>query len=98
MMMWREKLQSFSPKCSPALSCDNRPFSQGANDTSLTGHRHWPDEVKAQIFPESLRPGVAVNEVAESYGFRLSTLRTMARQADWFYPAPEGDGIRSSDH
>ncbi|SCW61314.1 Transposase [Rhizobium mongolense subsp. loessense] len=28
-------------------------------------HRHWPDEVKAQIVSGSLRPGVLVNEVAE---------------------------------
>ncbi len=27
-------------------------------------HRHWPDEVKAQIVSESLRPGAMVNEVA----------------------------------
>ena len=28
-------------------------------------HRHWPDEVKAQIVSESLRPGAIVNAVAE---------------------------------
>lgn len=27
-------------------------------------HRQWPDEVKAQIVSESLRPGAMVNEVA----------------------------------
>jgi transposase len=46
-------------------------------------HRHWPDEVKAKIVSESLRPGITVNEVAQRYGLRansLSTLRTMARQ------------------
>ncbi|WP_416066533.1 transposase [Rhizobium sp. ZK1] len=32
-------------------------------------HRHWPDEVKAQIVLESLRPGALVNEVAERHGF-----------------------------
>ncbi|WP_156667872.1 transposase [Rhizobium sp. WYCCWR10014] len=45
-------------------------------------HRHWPDEVKAQIVSESLRPGAKVNEVAERFGLwanRLSTWRTMAR-------------------
>nr|WP_246719439.1 transposase [Rhizobium anhuiense] len=47
-------------------------------------HRHWPDEVKAQIVSESLRPGAMVNVVAEPYGLRTnhhSTWRTMARRA-----------------
>lgn len=55
-------------------------------------HRHWPDEVKAQIVSESLRPGAKVNEVAERFGLRanrLSTWRTMARQGKSILPAPE---------
>ncbi|NKL66983.1 transposase [Rhizobium leguminosarum] len=55
-------------------------------------HRHWPDEVKAQIVSESLRPGAMVNEVAERFGLRanrLSTWRTMARQGKLVLPAPE---------
>ncbi|CAN7357816.1 transposase [Rhizobium sp. LjRoot258] len=54
-------------------------------------HRHWPDEVKAQIVSESLRPGAKVNEVAERFGLRanrLSTWRTMARQGKLVLPAP----------
>lgn len=57
--------------------------------------RHWPDEAKAQIVSETLRPGVMVNEVAERYGLRanrLSTWRTMARQGKLVLPAPE-DGV-----
>jgi len=55
-------------------------------------HRHWPDEVKAQIVSESLRPVAKVNEVAERFGLRanrLSTWRTMARQGKLVLPAPE---------
>lgn len=55
-------------------------------------HRHWPDEIKAQIVSESLRPGVMVNEVVERHGLKpnhLSTWRTMAQQGKLVLPAPE---------
>ena len=58
-------------------------------------HRHWSDEVKAQIVSESLRPGAMVNEVAERHGLKpnhLSTWRTMARQGKLVLPAPEDAG------
>ncbi len=55
-------------------------------------HRQWPDEVKAKIVSESLRPDTTVNEVTKGYGLRannLSTWRTMARQGKPVLPEPE---------
>ncbi|WP_172332827.1 transposase [Mangrovicoccus sp. HB161399] len=56
-------------------------------------NRKWPDELKAEIVAETLRPGATVNEVAARHGLQanqVSAWRRMARDGRLVLPAPDG--------
>ncbi len=58
-----------------------------------SGHRRWPDEVKALAVVETLRPGATVNDVATRFGIRpnqLSGWRRLAKDGALILPAEDG--------
>lgn len=56
------------------------------------GQKRRPDEVKAQIFAESLKLGVTVNAVAARYGLRANHL-SIARQGLAQQDPERGNGV-----
>ncbi len=57
-----------------------------------SGHRRWPEAVKAQAVAETLEPGMTVKVVAARYGVRpnqLSRWRRLAQQGELNQPGAE---------
>lgn len=68
------------------------PMELLTNGVRRRRNRQWPDEVKARIVAETLRPGSTVSEVAQRHGLKanhVSSWRTLARNGKLVLPAPE---------
>jgi len=59
--------------------------------TGSQERRRWPDEVKARVVVESLRPGTVVTQLAQRHGCRAQQIhdwRRLARTGKLALPAP----------
>lgn len=68
------------------------PMEFLTNGARRRRNRQWPDDVKARIVAETLRPGASVSAVATRHGLKanhVSSWRTLARNGKLVLPAPE---------
>ncbi|WP_405405521.1 IS66-like element accessory protein TnpA [Paracoccus sp. Ld10] len=59
-----------------------------------SGHRRWPNDVKALVVADTLEPGAKVNAVADRYGVQpnqLSAWRRLAKQWKLVLPSAPTD-------
>ena len=55
-----------------------------------SGHRRWPNEVKARVVTDTLESGATINAVADRYGVQpnqLSAWRRLAKQGKLVLPS-----------
>lgn len=64
------------------------PMELLTNGVRRRRNRQWPEEVKARIVAETLRPGATVSEVADRHGLKANHVSSW-RNGKLVLPAPE---------
>lgn len=79
--------------------CSTNAFLRSLGvEIHASGQRRWPDEVKAQVVAETLRPGATVGGVASRYALQqnqLSAWRRLAKDGKLVLPALHGEEDRT---
>ena len=71
LLGWGGAARSFSSadeECVSQCSAKNSFLTSLGVEIYASGHRRWPDEVKALVVADTLEPGATMNAVADRYG------------------------------